>query len=143
MDKTLSVKLEQVKRAWHHIDVGGEVLGRQATTVASLLRGKGKPHYTPNIDCGDYVVVTNASQVQLTRGKETKKMYYRHSGYIGNLKQERFDKLQQRDHEKIIRLAVKGMLPKNKLADRQMTRLKIYRGEETPHKAQIGASERD
>jgi len=135
MDKTKSVKNSQINHSWHLIDVSGQVLGRQATNIARLLMGKHKTDYTPNMDCGDYVVVINASSVELTRGKEKKKIYYRHSGYVGNLKEERFDHMLQRRPDQVIRLAVKGMLPKNRLSDRMLSRLKIYPGSEHPHQA--------
>lgn len=137
MDKTSSVKINEIKRDWHYFDLKGKVLGRQATIIANLLRGKGKSYFTPNFDCGDYVVVTNASLVELTRKKEAKKTYFRYTGYVGNSKEEVFSKLKERRPEEIIRLAVKGMLPKNKLSRKYMSRLKIYRDEQHPHTAQI------
>lgn len=137
MTKTHSTKAKDIKRDWHLIDVSGKVLGREATRIARLLMGKDKPDRAPYLDCGDYVVVVNASRVAVTGKKESDKIYYRHSGYTGNLKQETLGKLRQRRPQEIIKRAVWGMLPKNKLRPSQMARLKIYAGGEHPHQAQL------
>lgn len=134
---TYATKASDIKRAWHQVDAKGRVLGRVATEVASLLRGKTKPYFAPYLDCGDYVVVTNAGKIMVTGGKEEKKMYYRHSGYIGNLKQEVFSKLLKRKPTEALKQAVHGMLPKNKLRKTMMARLKLYAGEDHPHQAQL------
>ncbi len=121
---------------WYLIDAGGQVLGRVATTVAQLLRGKGKPTFTPHMDGGDYVIVVNADKVVVTGNKETDKFYYRHSGYPGGLKQVGYEELLSKRPEKAIELAVKGMLPHNKLARQIIKKLKVYPGAEHPHAAQ-------
>jgi large subunit ribosomal protein L13 len=129
MQKTYQMKKEEVERNWHLIDVSGKVLGRISTKIATLLQGKHKPSYTAHVDGGDYVVVINAKKVVVTGSKKSDKMYYRHSQYPGGLKTESFDKLSERDARKIIENAVWGMLPKNKLRDPRMSRLKVYVGE--------------
>lgn len=134
--KTFSAKAEQVRQSWFVIDAKGMVLGRLATEVARRLRGKHKPEYTPHVDTGDYIIVINASEVRVTGRKATDKVYYRHSGYPGGLKEEVFDKLQARHPERIIEFAVKGMLPKNSLGRSLLCKLKIYAGSQHPHEAQ-------
>jgi large subunit ribosomal protein L13 len=124
------------ERNWFVVDADGRTLGRLATQIADLLRGKRKPHYTPHIDTGDFVVVINAEKVRVTGGKRTGKIYYRHSGYPGGLRSRTFEEMQARRPEEIIRLAVKGMMPRNRLARKQLTKLKIYAGPEHPHAAQ-------
>lgn len=134
--KTVWTKKEDVKREWYLIDVKDQILGRAATQIASLLLGKAKPEIVPNVDCGDYVVVVNSDLVKLTRGKEKKKMYYRHSTYPGGLKETRFDEQLKKDSRKIITDAVKNMLPDNKLRDKRMARLIVYKDSEHKNTAQ-------
>jgi large subunit ribosomal protein L13 len=124
------------ERDWVLIDAGGLTLGRLATQIADLLRGKRKPEYTPHIDTGDFVVVINAEKIAVTGSKRTDKRYYRHSGYPGGLRSRTFEEMQARRPEEIIRLAVRGMMPRNRLARKQLTKLKIYAGPEHPHTAQ-------
>ena len=133
MNLTQSTKQSDIKRAWHHVDVKGKVLGRVSTHVASLLIGKGKPYYVPHLDCGDYVVVTNAKDVSVTGRKESQKKYRRHSGYPGGFKEETLSRLRGRKPTDIITHAVKGMLPQNKLRDRMLKRLFVFAGEEHPY----------
>jgi large subunit ribosomal protein L13 len=134
--KTDWTKKEDIKREWYVVDVKDQILGRAATQIASLLIGKTKPEIVPNMDCGDFVIVLNSDDIKLTRGKEKKKFYRRHSGYPGALKEIRFDEQLKKDSTKIIELAVKNMLPKNKLRDGRMSRLFVYKGSEHPHVAQ-------
>lgn len=134
--KTYSAKPTEVERKWYVIDASEAPLGRLSTKVATLLTGKGKPMFTSHIDCGDYVVIVNADNLVVTGEKQTDKMYYRHSGYVGNLKEATLKEKQAKKSGEVIRLAVKGMLPKNKLVDERLKRLKIYSGEEHAHVAQ-------
>jgi large subunit ribosomal protein L13 len=134
--KTEWTKKEEIERKWHIVDVKDQILGRAATQIASLLIGKAKPEIVPNMDCGDFVIVLNSDEIKLTRGKEKKKFYRRHSGYPGALKEIRFDEQLKKDSTRIIELAVKNMLPKNKLRDGRMSRLFVYKGNEHPHTAQ-------
>lgn len=134
--KTEWTKEKEVVRKWYLIDVKDRILGRSATKIASLLIGKEKPEIVPNIDCGDYVVVVNSDMVKLTRGKEKKKQYYSHSTYPGALKTVRFDEQIEKDSRKVIKDAVKNMLPQNKLKDQRLTRLMIYKNSEHKHTAQ-------
>jgi len=127
---------EDVKREWHIVDVKGQILGRVATQIASLLIGKAKPEIRPSVDCGDYVVVINSDDIKLTRGKEQKKMYRHHSGYPGGLKEIRFDEQLKKDSRQIIIKAVKNMLPKNKTRDIRMTRLFVYKDDKHKQEAQ-------
>lgn len=129
-------KKEEISRNWHLIDLDGQILGRAATNIATLLIGKNKPERAPNIDCGDYVVVINSSKFKVTGSKLSDKKYYRHSGYADGLKEEVLADLIEQNPEKVVRLAVKNMLPKNKLRDKMMARLFIYAGSEHPHEAQ-------
>ena len=129
-------KQGEVARNWVLIDAEGKVLGRLATQIAMILRGKNKPQYTPNSDCGDFVVVINADKVQLTGNKAAHKTYYRHSGYNGGLKAESFRTAMEKHPEEVIRRAVRGMLPKTTLGRQQLGKLKIYAGPEHPHAAQ-------
>jgi len=133
---TYSAKPAEVKRDWFVVDAEGKALGRLASEIASRLRGKHKPIYTPHIDTGDYIVVINAEKVAVTGKKFTDKMYYRHTGYVGNLKSISFDKLQAKAPERIIELAVKGMLPKGPLGRDMYRKLKVYAGPEHNHHAQ-------
>jgi large subunit ribosomal protein L13 len=134
--KTWNAKPGEVVRRWYVVDAQGQTLGRLATRIADTLRGKGKPEYTPHVDTGDFVVVVNAEKIAVTGNKLDDKMYYRHSGYPGGLKQRSLrDQLERRPTE-VIRLAVRGMLPRNRLARQQLTKLKVYSGPEHPHAAQ-------
>lgn len=133
---TISAKPHEVKRDWFHVDAEDLVLGRMATEIARRLRGKHKAIYTPHVDTGDYIVVTNAEKVKVTGQKSKDKMYHRHTGYPGGLKSTNFEKLQAHNPVKIIELAVKGMLPKNALGREMFRKLKVYAGSEHPHTAQ-------
>lgn len=136
MQKTWNAKPGEVEQRWYLVDAEGQTLGRLATRIADMLRGKNKPEYTPHVDTGDFVVVVNAEKIAVTGKKLDGKIYYRHSGYPGGLKQRTLrDQLERRPAE-VLRLAVKGMLPRNRLARRQITKLKIYAGPEHPHEAQ-------
>ena len=126
MNSTVSTKNTDIKRAWHLVDVKDATLGRVASNIAQKLMGKSKPYFVRNLDCGDYVVVTNAAFVKVTGNKTAKKTYYRHSMYPGGLKAEAFDKLLGRRPEEVILHAVKGMLPQNKLRDTMLKRLYVF-----------------
>jgi len=134
--KTYSAKKGELTRDWYVVDAEGQVLGRLATQIADRLRGKGKPAYTPHVDTGDFVVVVNAEKIAVTGNKLDAKMYYRHSGYPGGLKQRSLREQLDRRPTEVLRKAVKGMLPKNRLANQQITKLKIYAGPDHPHEAQ-------
>ena len=134
--KTFVAKEHEIEKKWHLIDAKEKVLGRLASEIASILRGKNKPIFTPHMDAGDYVVVINADKVILTGGKMEKKMYYHHSGYVGGLKKTTAKEMLLKKPENLIKFAVKGMLPKNSLGRRQLTKLKIYAGQDYPHQAQ-------
>jgi len=136
MMKTYNAKPGEIERRWLVVDAEGKTLGRLATQIADALRGKGKPEYTPHVDTGDFVVVVNAEKIAVTGKKLDEKIYYRHSGYPGGLKQRTLREQLERRPTEVIRMAVKGMLPKNKLAARQLTKLKVYAGPEHPHEAQ-------
>ena len=129
-------KQGEVSRNWVLIDAEGAVLGRLATQIAMILRGKNKPQFTPNSDCGDFVVVINADKVQVTGNKADQKVYYRHSGYNGGLKAESFRVAMEKHPEQVIERAVRGMLPKTTLGRAQLKKLKVYAGAEHPHAAQ-------
>ncbi len=133
---TFSAKAEEVRRDWFLIDAEGKTLGRLATEVANRLRGKNKPIYTPHVDTGDYIVIINAEKVKVTGNKAKNKIYYKHTGYIGNLKSITFEKLIDKAPERVIELAVKGMLPKNKLNSAIFKKLKVFAGPEHTHQAQ-------
>lgn len=133
---TFSAKAEEVRRDWFLIDAEGKTLGRLATEVASRLRGKHKPIYTPHVDTGDYIVIVNAAKVKVTGNKAKNKVYYRHTGYIGNLKSITFEKQIEKAPERVIEIAVKGMLPKNKLGRAMYKKMKVYAGSEHNHQAQ-------
>jgi len=134
--KTYSAKPGEITREWYLVDAEGKTLGRLATQIADTLRGKRKPQFTPHVDTGDFVVVVNAEKIQVTGNKLDQKRYYRHSGYPGGLRSRTLqDQLDRRPTE-VLRIAVKGMLPKNRLARQQITKLKIYAGPEHPHEAQ-------
>ncbi|HVI17588.1 MAG TPA: 50S ribosomal protein L13 [Gaiellales bacterium] len=134
--KTYTAKPREIEQAWHLVDADGEILGRLATEIADTLRGKNKPAYTPHVDTGDFVVVVNAEKVRVTGKKLEQKIYYRHSGYPGGLRERTLAEQLARRPEEVIRKAVKGMLPKNKLAAAQLRKLKVYAGPEHPHAAQ-------
>lgn len=134
--KTFSAKGHEVKRDWYIIDASEKVLGRLASEIARRLRGKHKAEYTPHVDTGDYIIVINADKVRVTGRKFKEKIYYRHTGYVGGIKEVSFDKLQAKHPARVIELAVKGMLPKNPLGREMYRKLKIYAGTEHPHTAQ-------
>lgn len=134
--KTFSAKPHEVKRDWYIVDAEGKTLGRLASEVASRLRGKHKPEFTPHVDTGDYIVVINAEKIGVTGNKLNDKMYYRHTGYIGNLKQKNLKTLLDDTPERAIEFAVKGMLPKNSLGRDMYRKLKVYAGTDHPHTAQ-------
>lgn len=134
--KTFSAKPETVKRDWYVVDATGLTLGRLATEVATRLRGKHKPEYTPHVDTGDYIVIVNAEKIHVTGNKVQDKMYYSHTGFPGGLKSMNFEKLNQRAPERIIELAVKGMLPRNPLGRAMYRKMKVYAGASHPHAAQ-------
>lgn len=136
MPKTYSAKPSEVTRNWHLVDASEAPLGRISTVIAMHLMGKNKPMYTPNIDCGDYVVVINASKLVATGNKMKDKMYYRYSGFPGGMKEMTLEEKVAKDPAAVIELAVKGMLPKNKLSPERMARLRVFAGEEHGHNAQ-------
>lgn len=133
---TYTAKAKDIERDWHVIDANGQTLGRLATQIAILLHGKHKPIFTPHIDTGDYVIVVNASKVRLSSNKAQKKIYYRHSGYPGGLKEIPFEKLLASKPERVIELAVRGMLPHTPLGKQMLKKLKVYPGPTHPHQAQ-------
>ena len=124
------------ERNWVVVDAIAKTLGRLATQIADVLRGKRKPEYTPHCDVGDFVIVVNAEKISVTGNKREQKIYYRHSGYPGGLKSRTLDEMLERRPEEVIRLAVKGMLPRNRLARQQLRKLKVYAGPDHPHEAQ-------
>ena len=134
--RTYNAKPGEVERRWYVVDADGQTLGRLATRIADTLRGKGKAQYTPHVDTGDFVVVVNAEKVRVTGNKLDQKRYYRHSGYPGGLRSRTLREQLKRRPTEVIRKAVKGMLPRNRLARQQINKLKIYAGPEHPHEAQ-------
>ena len=134
--KTYSAKPGEIERHWYVVDAEAKTLGRLATQIADVLRGKDKPAYTPHVDTGDFVIVVNAEKVRVTGQKLDQKIYYRHSGYPGGLRSRTLREQLERRPTEVLRKAVKGMLPKNKLASAQLRKLKIYAGPEHPHAAQ-------
>ena len=134
--KTWTAKATDVERRWYVVDAEGETLGRLATRIADTLRGKQKPTYTPHVDTGDFVVVVNAEKIGVTGQTLDQKRYYRHSGYPGGIRSRTLREQLERRPTEVIRTAVKGMLPRNKLARRQITKLKVYAGPNHPHEAQ-------
>ncbi len=134
--KTYSAREEDIERQWHVVDAQGKTLGRLSSEIARILRGKHKPIYTPHVDCGDYVVVINAEKIWATGRKLDQKIYYRHSGYPGGLKEITLREQLNKFPERVIEHAVKGMLPKNRLGRRMFKKLKVYAGAEHPHAAQ-------
>jgi large subunit ribosomal protein L13 len=136
MMKSYMARPLEVERKWYVVDAEGQTLGRLATEIAHILRGKNKPQYTPHVDTGDFVVVVNAEKVVVTGRKAEQKVYRRHSGYPGGLKETSYEQMMERRPTEILRRAVKGMMPKNRLARQQLRKLKIYAGPEHPHAAQ-------
>lgn len=134
--KTFSAKAAEVKRDWYVVDATGKTLGRLATEIASRLRGKHKPIFTPHVDTGDYIVVINAEKIRVTGNKLKDKIYYRHTGYIGNLKSTSLEKLLKQHPERALESAVKGMLPKNSLGRTMYRKLRVYAGPNHDHAAQ-------
>jgi large subunit ribosomal protein L13 len=134
--KTYNLKNEEIEKKWYLIDAKDKNLGRLCTEVAKILRGKNKPSFTPHLDCGDYVIIINADKIKVTGNKLEDKKYYRHSGYVGNLKVTNLEKMLEKSPEFVIRNAVKGMLPHNILGREILKKLKIYRGEKNIHIAQ-------
>ena len=134
--KTFTAKPETVQRDWFVVDADGKTLGRLATELASRLRGKHKAEYTPHVDTGDYIIVLNAEKVAVTGNKRTDKVYYRHTGYVGGIKQATFEEMIARRPERVIEIAVKGMLPKGPLGRAMFRKLKVYAGNEHTHAAQ-------
>ena len=134
--KTYVATPESRERNWLVVDATGKTLGRLATQIADILRGKRKPQYTPHVDVGDFVIVVNAERISVTGNKRQEKRYYRHSGYPGGLRSRTLEEMLERRPEEVIRLAVKGMLPRNKLGRAQLRKLKVYAGPEHPHAAQ-------
>lgn len=134
--KTTLTPVKEIERDWHVVDAADQRLGRLATQIALVLRGKNKPNYAPHMDTGDFVIVVNADKVAVTGNKGSQKLYRRHSGRPGGMKTETFDQLQNRIPERIIEKAVKGMLPKNALGRKLFTKLKVYAGPDHPHASQ-------
>ena len=134
--KTFSAKPEEVRRDWYVVDATDKTLGRLATELASRLRGKHKPEFTPHVDTGDHIVVVNAARIRVTANKLKDKMYYRHTGYVGNLKSVNLQKLMDTAPEQALTFAVKGMLPKNRLGRAMLRKLRIFAGPEHSHQAQ-------
>ena len=134
--KTYSAKPNAVKQDWYIVNAEGKTLGRLAAEIAHRLRGKHKPEYTPHVDTGDYIVVVNAEKIAVTGNKAQDKMYYRHTGYVGNMKSISFEKLIDKAPERVLETAVKGMLPRNPLGRQMFSKLKVYAGASHPHAAQ-------
>ncbi len=134
--KTYSVKADEIKREWYLINAEGKTLGRLASEIAKILKGKHKPIYSPHLDCGDYVIVINAEKIRVTGRKLDQKIYYRHSGYPGGLKSITLREQLAKHPERVIKAAVKGMLPKNRLGRKMLKKLKVYAGDSHPHQAQ-------
>lgn len=134
--KTISIREQDVQRDWYVVDAQGQTLGRLATRVATILRGKHKASYTPHVDCGDYVVIVNAEKIHTTGQKMTQKKYYRHSGYPGGIREVALRDQLQKFPERVLEYAIRGMLPKNKLGRQMFKKLKVYAGSDHPHQAQ-------
>jgi len=139
--KTYNTTPKDIKREWHLIDVKGRILGRVATEIVQLLIGKNKAYFVPHLDCGDYVVVINSDKVQVTGRKYTNKIYYHHSNYPGGFKEVSLSQQMAKDSTKVISMAVRGMLPKNKLQAKRLARLKVFSGEEHDYKDKIKTNE--
>jgi len=137
--RTYSTKAGDIKRQWHVVDATGKTLGRLSTQIARLLKGKHKPMYAPHLDTGDYVIVVNAAKVRVTGRKAKQKVYYRHSGYPGGLKQVTFEKMLSSQPTRVIEHAVRGMIPHNRLGRAMFRKLRVYAGDSHPHQAQVGA----
>jgi len=137
-----ATKASEIKRDWHLVDVDDKVLGRVSTEIAGLLMGKSKPNFVRNLDCGDYVVVINSKKVKVTGKKEHDKLYRRHSGYPGGFREERLEELRDRNPNDIIKHAVKGMLPQNKLRDQMLLRLKMFEGAEHEYMDKFGKADK-
>ena len=133
--KTSSLTTKDIVQKWYLIDCSGKKLGRLSVQIANILRGKNKPEYTPNSDVGDFVVLINAERIEISGNKSKDKIYFKHTGYPGNLKEINFQDLLNKDPEKVLRNAVKGMLPKNRLNRKIINKLKVYSGENHPHEA--------
>ena len=134
--KTISAREQDIQRDWYVVDAQGETLGRLATRVATILRGKHKPNFTPHVDCGDYVIIVNAEKIHVTGQKMVQKKYYRHSGYPGGLREVALRDQLQKFPERVLENAVRGMLPKTKLGRQMFRKLKVYAGPDHPHQAQ-------
>tara|TARA_B100001971_G_scaffold25256_1_gene19729 strand:- start:17 stop:445 length:429 start_codon:yes stop_codon:yes gene_type:complete len=134
--KTFSAKHDEVERHWYLVDATNKTLGRLSTEIANRLRGKHKPIYTPHVDTGDYIVVVNASKIRVTGNKMTDKIYYKHSGYIGNMKSMNLETMLEKNPERVIMKSVKGMLPKNKLGNAMLKKLRVFAGPEHNHISQ-------
>ena len=134
--KTSSLTTKDIVQKWYLIDCSGKKLGRLSVQIANILRGKNKPEYTPNSDVGDFVVLINAERIEISGNKSKDKIYFKHTGYPGNLKEINFQDLLNKDPEKVLRNAVKGMLPRNRLNRKIINKLKVYSGENHPHEAQ-------
>lgn len=134
--KTYSAKNEEIERTWYVVDATGLTLGRMATQIATILRGKHKPIFTPHVDCGDFVVVVNAEKIHVTGNRLDDKMYHRHSGYPGGLRSKTLRQMLDQHPDRVIELAVKRMLPKNNLGRQMLKKLRVYAGPEHPHEAQ-------
>jgi large subunit ribosomal protein L13 len=139
--KTYALTAKEIDKRWRVVDAEGQALGRLATQVASALRGKDKPTFSPHLDMGDFVIVTNAAKVKLTGQKVNQKLYRHHTGYFGGLKEVRLDEQLERHPDRVVRAAVWGMMPKGRLGRAQMRHLKIYAGPDHPHEAQIRAGQ--
>jgi large subunit ribosomal protein L13 len=139
--KTYTLRQSELDKRWRVVDAEGQSLGRLATYVATALRGKDKPTFTPHMDMGDFVIVTNAAKVKLTGQKETQKLYRHHTGYLGGLKEIRLDEQLRKHPDRVIRAAVWGMMPKGRLGRAQIRHLKVYAGADHPHEAQVRAGE--
>ncbi len=139
--KTYTLKAKEVERRWHVVDAEGRILGRLASEVAQLLRGKYRPTYTPHMDNGDFVVIVNAAKVKVTGDKAEQKRYYRHSGYPGGLKEMSLARMLETRPERVLQAAVKGMLPHNRLSRQLLRHLKVYGGPDHPHQAQVGSEQ--
>lgn len=134
--RTYTPRASEIDRRWYIVDAEGQTLGRLATQIATVLRGKHKPTYTPNMDVGDYVIVVNAEKIHVTGGKRDKKLYYRHSGYPGGFRQTVFKDMIEKHPERVIEKAVKGMVPRTSLGAQQLRKLKVYAGPNHPHASQ-------
>ncbi|OGO51473.1 MAG: 50S ribosomal protein L13 [Chloroflexi bacterium RBG_16_68_14] len=140
--KTYTLKAKEIEPRWHVLDAEGRPLGRLASEVAQLLRGKYRPTFTPHLDNGDFVVIVNAAKVKVTGSKTQQKLYYRHSGYPGGLKETTLARMLDQHPDRVIQRAVKGMLPHNRLSRQLLRHLKVYGGPEHPHQAQVNAGRR-